>query len=94
LKPISTGYTTTWPNARWPPSTLATYRKGLAKLVDYLRYCRKEPPPQPAINWEAYLSSFPAWLADDIRAYIKHRRRAWLPEQWHTARLNLLRNGN
>lgn len=71
-------------------STLATYHKGLTKLVDYLRQCQKQPPPSPEINWDKYLGSFPAWLADDIRAYILHRRRAWLPERWHTLALGLL----
>lgn len=77
--------------AQWrAPSTQATYHKGLAKLADYLRYCRNQPPPPPAIHWDAYLASFPAWLADDIRAYLNHRRRVWLPEGWHSATLNLL----
>jgi integrase len=71
-------------------STLATYHKGLAKLAEYVRYCRKEPPPPPAVNWDAYLASFPTWLAEDIRAYVNHRRRAWLPEQWYPSTLNLL----
>lgn len=72
------------------PSTLATYHKGLAKLADYLRYSRNQPPPPPVINWDTHLAPFPAWLADDIRAYLNHRRRAWLPERWHSATLNLL----
>lgn len=71
-------------------STLATYHKGLAKLADYLRYCRQQSPPSPAINWDIYLGSFPIWLADDLHAYFLHRRRAWLPERWHTLTLGLL----
>lgn len=72
------------------PSTLATYHKGLAKLAEYVRYCRNQPSQQPIINWDASLASFPAWLAADIRAYLNHRRRAWLPEQWQAATRNLL----
>lgn len=71
-------------------STLATYHKGLAKLAEYLRQCQKQSPPSPEINWDRYLSSFPTWLADDLRTYILHRRRTWLPEQWHTLTLGLL----
>jgi site-specific recombinase XerD len=42
------------------------------------------------MNWDIYLGSFPTWLAEDIQAYVLHRRRAWLPEQWHTLTLGLL----
>jgi site-specific recombinase XerD len=71
-------------------STLATYHKGLAKLAEYLRQCQQQPPPSPEINRDRYLDSFPTWLADDICAYVLHRRRAWLPERWHTLTLGLL----
>jgi integrase/recombinase XerD len=71
-------------------STLATYHKGLAKLADYLRHCQKQPPLSQEINWDVYLSSFPTWLTDDLRVYILHRRRAWLPKRWHTLTLGLL----
>lgn len=71
-------------------STLATYHKGLVKLADYLRQCQQQSPPSPAINWDKYLGLFPAWLADDLRAFVLHRRRAWPPEQWHTLTLGLL----
>jgi site-specific recombinase XerD len=71
-------------------STLTTHHKGLAKLADYLGQCRKQSPLSPEINWDRYLGSFPAWPADDISAYILHRRRAWLPERWHTLTLGLL----
>lgn len=71
-------------------STLATYSKGLTKLADYLRYRRQQPSPSPAINWDAYLGSLPTWLVDDLRAYLLHRRRTWLPERWHTLTLGLL----
>ncbi|NJN99335.1 MAG: hypothetical protein HC875_37175, partial [Anaerolineales bacterium] len=71
-------------------STLATYHKGLAKLADYLRQCQQQSPPSPEINWDKYLGSFPPWLANDLRAYVLHRRRAWLPERWHTLTLGLL----
>jgi integrase/recombinase XerC len=71
-------------------STLATYHKGLAKLAEYLRYCHQQSSPSPEINWDKYLGSFPTWLADDLRAYVLHRRRAWLPERWHPLALGLL----
>ncbi|MBE7549480.1 MAG: tyrosine-type recombinase/integrase [Anaerolineales bacterium] len=71
-------------------STLATYHKGLAKMADYLCQCYKQPPLPTVINWDTYLGSFPTWLADDLRAYILHCRRAWLPERWHILTLGLL----
>lgn len=60
--------------------TRSSYLKGLAKLADYVRYRCHKPAPTPAIQWAHYLDPLPAWLADDVRAYIAHRRRAWLPE--------------
>lgn len=71
-------------------STLATYHKGLIKLAEYLRHCNPQTSQPPTVNWDSYLGSFPIWLAEDIRAYVLHRRRAWLPERWHPLTLGLL----
>lgn len=70
-------------------STLATYHKGLTKLAEYLRQCNPQPSQPPTTNWDIYFGSFPTWLAEDIRAYVLHRRRAWLPERWHALTLGL-----
>ena len=54
--------------------------KGVRKLVEYLRIrCQRPAPPKP-VNWPYYLGTLPDWLATDIRAYLRHRRRSWLPE--------------
>jgi integrase len=70
--------------------TRATYRKGLAKLVEYWHQrCHHEPPPKP-VNWDHYLGSLPEWLAQDVRTYVAHRRRTWVPERRHRATLEIL----
>ncbi len=61
-------------------STRHGYLKGLAKLAEFLRERQHRPRPSNVIRWETYVGPLPAWLTDDIRAYIVHRRRAWLPE--------------
>ena len=58
-------------------STQTTYRKGLAKLAQYLRFRRNQPEPERPIDWDRHLAPFPKDLAQDIRAYITHRSRSW-----------------
>jgi site-specific recombinase XerD len=71
-------------------ATQETYGKGLTKLGEYLHQrCHRKPPPR-AINWDYYVGLLPCWLADDVRAYVAHRRRAWTPEKQHRATLELL----
>lgn len=71
-------------------ATRQSYDKGIAKLAEYLRYRCHRPKPERPINWDYYLGSLPDWLADDVRAYVAHRRRTWLPEQRHKATNDLL----
>jgi integrase len=72
------------------PATRATYRKGLAKLVEYLHHrCHRKPPPKQ-VNWDYYVGPLPEWLADDLRAYVAHCRRAWIPERQYRASLEII----
>jgi integrase len=66
------------------PSTRECYLKGIAKLEEYLRYRCHKPAPEKRVNWNTYLGLLPDWLAEDVRAFIAHRSRAWLPEERHT----------
>ncbi len=71
-------------------STRASYCKGLAKLDEYLHYRCKWTKPARPINWPYYLASLPEWLADDVRSYVAHRQRAWVPARRHRATLETL----
>lgn len=58
-------------------STLDGYRKGLAKLAEYLRFrCYKSPAPK-TINWAYFISPLPGWLQEDIRDFIAFCMRNW-----------------
>ena len=70
--------------------TRGTYRKGLAKLAEFLQHKCHRKAPQRTVNWDHYVGSLPDWLADDVRAYVAHRRRAWVPEQQHRGTLEVL----
>ena len=72
------------------PATRAGYLKGLAKLEEYLRYRCGRPALEGPINWDYYLGSLPGWLAEEVRAYQAHRRRAWHPERQRRATIELL----
>jgi site-specific recombinase XerD len=61
-------------------STRHEYDKGLKKLAEYLSVVSHKSPPQKPICWQTYVGILPDWLADEIRAYIRHRRRDWPPE--------------
>jgi site-specific recombinase XerD len=71
-------------------ATCQTYCKGLAKLAEYLRHRCDEPAPEKQINWDYYLDALPALLAADVRAYVSHRQRNWLPEERYRATCTLL----
>jgi len=64
----------------YTPNTQADYHKGVRKLVEYLRLRCAQPAPPKLVHWEYYLDPLPEWLATDIRAYLRHCQRAWLPE--------------
>jgi integrase/recombinase XerD len=61
--------------------TRQAYFKGLAKLADYLRHCCQRPAPPKEVNWYRYLEPLPDWLASDVRTYVQHQSRGWLPEE-------------
>ncbi|MCL7455369.1 MAG: tyrosine-type recombinase/integrase, partial [Anaerolineae bacterium] len=61
--------------------TRSTYFKGLAKLAEYLRYRCHRPAVEKPINWGFFLDSLPQPLAQEVRTYIAHCQRAWLPEK-------------
>jgi integrase/recombinase XerD len=65
------------------PGTRQTYLKGVAKLEHYLRLRCHTPPREKAIHWHTYLGALPDWLADEVRVYYTHCRRAWLPDRQH-----------
>jgi site-specific recombinase XerD len=63
------------------PATQDCYRKGLAKLAEYLRFvCHRPPAPKP-IPWDRFLGAFPPWLAADVQDFIAHRARAWTADR-------------
>jgi site-specific recombinase XerD len=65
--------------------TRSSYFKGLAKLAEYLRYRCHRPAPEKQVNWPYFLDPLPGWLAEDVRAYLTHRCRAWLPDERYRA---------
>ncbi len=71
-------------------STRSDYGKGLAKLAEYLRLRCHKPAPPRQVAWETYTGSLPIELAEDLHAYIAHRRRRWIPEQSYRATIDLL----
>jgi site-specific recombinase XerD len=71
-------------------STRREYDKGLKKLAQYLHIRRHRSAPQPEINWQTYLGPLPEWLRSDVRAYVAHRRRNWLPEVQHKSTIGCL----
>lgn len=71
-------------------STCREYGKGLQKLAEYLRIRCRRSAPEPEINWDHYLGPLPQWLHADVRAYVAHRRRNWLPEAQHKATISCL----
>lgn len=61
-------------------ATRRGYHKGLLKLAEFLRQRQGQTQPVRELNWAYFLAGLPSWLAADVRAYIRHRQRAWLPE--------------
>lgn len=61
--------------------TRISYLKGIAKLAEYLCLRCHQPLPRREANWSYHLDPLPAWLAEDVRAYVTHRSRTWLPEE-------------
>jgi site-specific recombinase XerD len=70
--------------------TRSSYLKGICKFEEYLRFRCHRPKPQKRVNWGYHLGPLPDWLADDVRAYIAHCRRAWMPEQHYQATSDLI----
>ena len=65
--------------------TRSSYLKGIAKLEEYLRQRCHRAKPEKQVNWAYFLDPLPGWLAQDVRAYVAHRSRAWLPEERYRA---------
>lgn len=63
------------------PNTQADYRKGLLKLAEYLRLRNHRPKKEKPLPWEYTVGSLSPALLEDVRRYLKHRQRAWKPEQ-------------
>jgi site-specific recombinase XerD len=63
------------------PSTQACYRKGLAKLAEYLHHRSDRPTAPKPMPWERFLGTFPEWLAEDVRDFINHCARAWTADR-------------
>jgi site-specific recombinase XerD len=76
----------TYPN----DATRSTYFKGLAKLEEYLRFRCHRPAAEKQVNWVHYLDPLPKMLAEDVRAYVTHCRRTWLPDQVYRSTCTLL----
>lgn len=72
------------------PATRDSYEKGLVKLAEYLCYRCQRPLPERPIHWGYYLDPLPPELADNVRAYVTHCQRAWLPERRYEATGDLL----
>ena len=71
-------------------STCLAYGKGLLKLAQYLRRrCHTLAPERP-IRWDYHVGSLPDWMAEDVKAYVAHCRRTWVPERQHERTMDLL----
>jgi integrase len=71
-------------------ATRDSYEKGLVELAEYLCYRCQRPLPERPIHWEYYLAPLSPGLAEDVRAYVTHCQRAWLPEQKRRSTLDTL----
>lgn len=72
--------------------TCSAYGKGLLKLAQYLRLRCNTVPPERPIHWAHYVGALPDWMAQDVRVYLAHCRRAWVPERQHERAIDLLSN--
>jgi integrase/recombinase XerD len=70
--------------------TRSSYGKGLSKLAEYLRRRCHKLTPQRQVNWSTFVGALPVEVREDVRAYVAHRRRNWIPEQHYRATLTLL----
>jgi site-specific recombinase XerD len=71
-------------------STKLEYKKGLRKLVEYLRLRQNKAARLPGIHWEHYLNSLPDWMSDHVRDFIAHKQKGWRPEDRHRCTLGAL----
>jgi len=74
----------------YAPSTRELYAKGVAKLEAYLHLRCRRPKPVYEPNWAHHVGPLPEWLADDVRAFVAHRQRSWVPERRRKATNSLL----
>jgi site-specific recombinase XerD len=61
-------------------TTRSSYNKGLSKLIEYLYIKGRRTLPEKPVDWSTFIDPLPEWLHADIRDYIAHRRRSWLPD--------------
>ncbi|TET53832.1 MAG: phage integrase family protein, partial [Anaerolineales bacterium] len=71
-------------------ATRQSYLKGIAKLEEYLRFRCHRPKPEKRVSWQTFVGPLPDWLAKDVRSYMSHRSRTWLPEAQYRAVSTLL----
>jgi integrase len=71
-------------------ATCGAYNKGLLKLAEFLRRTNGQAPSEKPVNWAYFLDGLPHWLAADVRGYMRHRQRAWRPEEQHHLTANNL----
>jgi integrase/recombinase XerD len=72
------------------PATWKGYRQGLVKFTAFLHLTCQTSVPEKEVNWAYYLEGLPAWLASDIRGWLAHCQRQWLPETYLLAARNRL----
>ncbi len=72
------------------PVTRRQYGNGLDKLTQYLRLKCHRPAAVKEVNWPYYLNSLPEWLAEAVRAYVRHCLRTRRPEQHYRATLEIV----
>jgi integrase len=66
-------------------ATRDSYNRGLLKLAEYLCIKGRRTLPEKAVDWSTFLDPLPEWLHTDLRDYVAHRRRSWLPDNQHQA---------
>jgi integrase len=71
-------------------ATRESYFKGVAKLAEYLGERCGHPEPTKDVRWDTYIGPLPGWLASDVRIYVGHRARTWLPEDRYRSTVTTL----
>jgi integrase len=72
------------------PASLAGYHKGLKKWEEYWRLRCQKPPRPKVIDWGHYLGQLPEEMAQDMKAYVAHCARGWVPQRAHERSLDAI----